>query len=58
MSEFQWSQPPGWAVDEATYQLDEDATWDEIAELAWELVEAEEADEAQETDEADEADAE
>jgi hypothetical protein len=50
MSEFQWKQLPGWAVEQATQLLDEDATWDEIAELSWELVEAEEADEAGEAE--------
>jgi hypothetical protein len=39
---MEWNQPPGWAVQEAREQLDDDVSWDEIAELAWSLVDAEE----------------
>jgi len=44
------NQPPGWAVQAATEQLDADALWEEVAELAWELVAEEEAEEADEDD--------
>ncbi|MGH2555241.1 MAG: hypothetical protein ACRDHO_05950 [Actinomycetota bacterium] len=31
-------QPPGWAVQIAQDEADEDTPWEEIAERAWEIV--------------------
>jgi len=36
-------QPPGWAVAEAASRLDEDASWEQVRKLAWELVQQDEA---------------
>jgi hypothetical protein len=44
MSEVKlYNQPPGWATAEAADQLGEGATWQQIAELAWDLVQRDEA---------------
>jgi hypothetical protein len=43
MSEYFANQPPGWAVAEAVDRLGEDASGEQVSEVAWEFVEQDES---------------